>query len=131
MYNTNALGPLRVAQALLAHGMLKNSVMVFISSGASNITRAQGYARNHAFSTINLGYNMSKAASNLAAMTVGSIIADTTRTIAVDPGWMQTRMGGPNAKISPAYAAEKIIDLVHSQGGHNHIASVDGDEIPW
>ena len=89
MYNVNALGALRVTRALLPF-VLKSArpTIVNISSGLGSISDNSG---GKAY-----GYRMSKAALNMFTKTV-AMDYERLICVAVDPGWVRTEMGGPQA----------------------------------
>jgi NAD(P)-dependent dehydrogenase (short-subunit alcohol dehydrogenase family) len=86
---TNALGPLRVAQALvplLKHG--KSPRIVNMSSGMGALTDNNGgYA----------AYRMSKAALNAVTVILAAELRGTVSVNSVCPGWVRTDLGGHNA----------------------------------
>jgi NAD(P)-dependent dehydrogenase (short-subunit alcohol dehydrogenase family) len=104
MYNVNTLGPLRVTRAVLP--LLQAStrpIIVNISTGLASISDNTG---GKAY-----GYRMSKAALNMFTKTVAM---DYPRVIciAVDPGWVRTDMGGPDAPRSIESAVRSLVHLI-------------------
>jgi NAD(P)-dependent dehydrogenase (short-subunit alcohol dehydrogenase family) len=90
-YQINALGPLRVTRALLPH--LRRGVtrkMLHLTSGMGSIgdnTSGGWY-----------GYRMAKAALNMASRSLAIDLRDDGIASAViNPGWVQTDMGGASA----------------------------------
>lgn len=107
LFDVNALGPLRVVEALLP--MLDAGVMkrlCFVSSEAGSIQRCQ---RESWF-----GYTMSKAALNMAVKTLFNHLRPEGFTFRLyHPGWMRTYMGGSKnnqADMEPEEAAEYALD---------------------
>ncbi|HEY8240561.1 MAG TPA: SDR family oxidoreductase [Kiritimatiellia bacterium] len=104
MYNVNTLGSLRVTRALLPF-VLKSGrpTIVNVSSGLGSISDNSG---GKAY-----GYRMSKAALNMFTKTVAM---DYPRLIcvAVDPGWVRTGMGGPQAPRSVESAVRSLCSLI-------------------
>ena len=102
-FEVNALGALRVSQALLPHlrrGTGKK--LAYISSVLGSISNTN--APDH------LAYRVSKAALNMIARSIAfELRDDQILSIVVHPGWVRTAMGGPNAPTSPAEAAEAIL----------------------
>jgi len=102
-FEVNALGALRVSQALLPHlrrGAGKK--LAYISSVLGSISNTT--APDH------LAYRVSKAALNMIARSIAfELRDDQILSIVVHPGWVRTAMGGPNAPTSPAEAAEAIL----------------------
>lgn len=106
VFDTNALGPLRVTQAflpLLRAGERK--LIVNVSSEAGSIADCWRVEEHL--------YCMSKAALNMqSAILRNDLGREGFQVLAVHPGWMRTEMGGPNAHIDPIEAAEGIVALV-------------------
>lgn len=126
-FDTNAVGALRVASALLPH-LRKSSVrkVVNMSSRMGSIaqnTNGGAYA-----------YRMSKAALNMATKTMSIDLGGENFTVvALHPDWVKTDMGGLDAPMSVEESATGIIKLVDrisraESGGFYHFR---GDPIPW
>jgi len=103
-YDTNALGPLRLMQAVLPI-MQKGEYgrIVNVSSGAGQLAEmGAGYP----------AYRMSKAALNaLTRITAAELGPTPIKVNAMCPGWVRTDMGGPNATRSVQQGAETAIWL--------------------
>ena len=125
IYDTNALGPMRMVQTLLPR-LRRGSRVVNISSKMGSIAdNAQGGS---------YFYRMSKAAVNMATKCLaleceGAGIIVT----AIHPGWVQTRMGGQSAPITVEESTGHIVRTIdklaaqHSGGFLNY----DGAVIAW
>ncbi|HVV82872.1 MAG TPA: SDR family oxidoreductase [Kofleriaceae bacterium] len=92
-FQTNALGPLRVALALLPNlRRARGAKIVSLTSGMGSIadnTSGGFYA-----------YRMSKAALNMAARGLAvDLRKDGIISVVINPGWVQTDMGGAGASI--------------------------------
>ncbi|KAK9312419.1 hypothetical protein V1524DRAFT_386118 [Lipomyces starkeyi] len=100
---TNVVGPNAVISEflpLLQQGTRK--VVVNISSGLGSISMNSGYTSG--------GYNVSKAALNMLTKQYAVEMASSGFTfIALDPGWVQTDMGGKGA---PLLANESVSAIV-------------------
>ncbi len=110
--NVNALGTLRVTNALAAHVMKSDlKLIVNISSEAGSIGQCE---REGWFA-----YCMSKAANNMqSALVHNKIRKEGGRVIAIHPGHVATYMRGhldKAAKITPEQSAEAILKLVLDQ----------------
>lgn len=90
-YDINAIGPLRMSVALLPHvrrGTAKK--LVHLTSGMGSIAdnTSGGY----------YAYRMSKAALNMMSRSLAvDLRGDGITSIVINPGWVQTDMGGASA----------------------------------
>jgi NAD(P)-dependent dehydrogenase (short-subunit alcohol dehydrogenase family) len=102
-FDVNALGALRVSQAVLPHlrrGTGKK--LAHMSSVLASLD--QTAAPDH------LAYRMSKVALNMVARSIAfELHDDHIISIAVHPGWVRTAMGGPNAPTTADEAALAIL----------------------
>jgi NAD(P)-dependent dehydrogenase (short-subunit alcohol dehydrogenase family) len=103
LYETNALGPLRVTAALLPlvrRGTAKK--LVHITSGMGSIADNQ---RGESY-----GYRMSKAALNMMSKSMAvDLRAEGIVSIVINPGWVQTDLGGTSAPTPVADSARGIL----------------------
>lgn len=120
---TNTLGPLRLAQALVPI-MPGGARIVNVSSGGGQLSQPSGWAP---------AYCLSKTALN--AVTVQLAAALKTRGIAVNavcPGWVRTDMGGPGAPRSVEQGAASILWLVReADAGLTGGFWRDGRRLDW
>jgi len=124
--NVNAVGTLRVTRALLPRLREgKGRKIANLTSKLGSIADASGgrYA-----------YRLSKAALNMATKLLAEDLrAEGFRTVALHPGWVQTRMGGTAAPVPPEQSVQgmlRIIDgLTEEQSGRTF--DFQGREIPW
>lgn len=122
----NAIGPTLLADALrrnVAASALKR--MVAVTSGMGSIAETGG---GH------IPYRTSKAALNMAWKNLALDYArEGIAVVAINPGWVQTDMGGPGASITPEQSVtgmRRAIDtLTPAQSGR--FLSWDGQELPW
>ena len=100
---TNALGPLRLAQALVP--LLKDSAsprIVNMSSGMGALSDNDGgYA----------AYRMSKTALNAVTAILAAELRGTIAVNSVCPGWVKTDMGGQSAERDVAEGADTAVWL--------------------
>jgi NAD(P)-dependent dehydrogenase (short-subunit alcohol dehydrogenase family) len=100
---TNALGPLHLAQTLLP--LLKSGIsprIVNMSSGMGALADNEGgYA----------AYRMSKTALNAVTAILAAELRGTIAVNAVCPGWVKTDMGGPHAERDVADGADTAVWL--------------------
>jgi NAD(P)-dependent dehydrogenase (short-subunit alcohol dehydrogenase family) len=122
-FQTNALGPLMLAQALipLMHGTGR---IVNVSSGMGQLTDMNGGWP---------GYRMSKAALNALTRILADELKDTgVKVNSVCPGWVRTEMGGPNAPRTPEQGVETIVWLAGlPDAGPTGGFFRDKQPIPW
>ncbi len=125
--NVNSVAPLMLVQAfadLIKRG--DNPRIINISSNMGSI-EGRTYGGDYA-------YCASKAALN---MTTRGLAADLGKygvtTISLDPGWVQTDMGGPRATLTTEESARgvrQVIDgLTIADNGHYY--RYDGSALPW
>ena len=140
LYNVNALGPVRVVEALLplaARSGLKR--LCFVSSESGSINRCE---RRDWY-----GYNMSKTALNMAVKLLFNRLRPEGYTFRVyHPGWMRTYMlghKGTDAKLEPEEAAVPALAyFLRNRAGDPHrgdrydenrlvMRDYQGREWPW
>ncbi len=126
-YEVNALGPLRVTLAMranLARG--EKPVVAHVTSGMGSIqdNKSGGF----------YAYRMSKAALNMASRTLAVDLApDRISSVVINPGWVQTDMGGASAPTSPEDSVRgmlvQIDGVTLSRSGS--FLHWNGGEYPW
>ena len=131
MYDINAVGPLRVAEAflpLLDRGNLKR--LCFVSSEAGSIDRC----RRESW----YGYCMSKAALNMAVKIMFNHLRPEGYTFRLyHPGWMRTYMAGSKnmaADMEPEESAVQAIPFfLEAMDDEDRLVMRDwqGQEWPW
>lgn len=124
-FDVNALGPLRVVRALLPN-LGEGSRIGIVSS------RVGSLADNGSGGMY--GYRMSKAAANMAGVSLARDLAGRKIAVALlHPGYIRTRMTGGGGNDDPDVAARglvarmKELDLA-SSGGFWHAS---GERLPW
>ena len=103
-FAVNVAGALAVSTACLDHLRRSGSPRILtISSQMSYM----GYAKSDRIS-----YRASKAAVNKVMQGLATdLYPDGIAVVVVDPGWVQTDMGGAKAELTPGEVATGIIDL--------------------
>jgi NAD(P)-dependent dehydrogenase (short-subunit alcohol dehydrogenase family) len=104
-FDANALGPLRVTRAFLPHlARAERPRVAQISSGMGSIgdnTSGGAYA-----------YRMSKAALNMANRSMSvDLSARGVCCVVINPGWVQTDMGGREAPIPVEESVSRMIGI--------------------
>ncbi len=123
----NVVAPLQVAQAfasLLRAGM--NPRVVNISSGAGSLTyKTEG--GDYAYAT-------SKAALNMITRTYAfNARGEGITAVMIDPGWVKTDMGGPDAQLEPEQSASGLLSVIDGLTTRDagRFLVYDGSEAPW
>lgn len=126
VFNVNAVGTLRVVRALLPRLREgKGKKIADITSQLGSIGEASGgrYA-----------YRLSKAAVNMATRLLAEDLrGEGFRTVALHPGWVQTRMGGTAAPVPPEQSIRGMLRLIDGLTAEQSGRTFDfqGREIPW
>ncbi|MDD2700975.1 MAG: SDR family oxidoreductase [Sideroxydans sp.] len=126
-FNINAMAPLKMVEAFIeqiARSQLKRIITITSQMGSVDDNSSGG----------SYLYRSSKAAAN---MVVKSLAVDLRgrgiTSVAFNPGWVLTDMGGPNAMISVEQSVNdlrKVIDGLTLADTGKFIGN-DGLEIPW
>jgi NAD(P)-dependent dehydrogenase (short-subunit alcohol dehydrogenase family) len=123
----NLLGPARVCEAFLDNVERSDRrLIVTITSGMGSL------ADNTSGGSIL--YRTSKAAVNmLMRASAIDLQARGITCIVVNPGWVKTDMGGPNAKLSPEESIQAMRRLIAKLGPEDSgkFYNYDGREYPW
>jgi len=125
--DVNTMGPVRVSEAFVDHVVRsERKLIVTLTSGMGSI------ADNTSGGSI--AYRSSKAAVNMVMRSLAIDLAPHGITcVVVNPGWVQTDMGGLNATLTPSESVRALRRLFETLGPaqsgkfFNH----DGREYPW
>jgi NAD(P)-dependent dehydrogenase (short-subunit alcohol dehydrogenase family) len=129
----NTLGPLRVTEALIDNvAASPRKLVVTVSSGLGSLERLA--QQSGTGSGLGYAYRTSKAAVNMAMLALAHEVRPRGITVVIlNPGWVRTDMGGPNARLSPeesiAGMRRVIAGLTPADAGR--FLSYDGTELPW
>jgi NAD(P)-dependent dehydrogenase (short-subunit alcohol dehydrogenase family) len=123
----NLLGPARLCEAFL-DGLERSErrLIVTLTSGMGSL------ADNTSGGSIL--YRTSKAAVNMLMRTSAiDLTARGITCIVVNPGWVKTDMGGPNAKLSPEESIQALRRVIAKIGPEDSgkFYNYDGREYPW
>ena len=122
---TNALGPLRVTQALQLN-IVKGGKVALITSRMGSIADNTSGGR--------YGYRMSKAALNIAGVSLAHDLSAQGVAVAIlHPGLVATEMIGGHGDITPDQAAERLavrIDGLNMENSGTFWHS-NGEVLPW
>lgn len=105
--HTNVLGAMQVLPQVMPSVEAAGGVMVCISSQMSRLSQAESRAWL---------YRTSKAALNMVVASSQSEWPQ-ARVMAMDPGWVQTEMGGDGAVISVNVCVQGMLDTVNQLDG--------------
>jgi NAD(P)-dependent dehydrogenase (short-subunit alcohol dehydrogenase family) len=125
--DVNTLGPLRVAEAFVDHvARSERKLIVTLTSGMGSIAdNTSGGA---------IAYRSSKAAVNMVMRSLAIDLAPRDITcVVVNPGWVQTAMGGEGAKLTPAESVTRLRHLIDNLGpaDSGKFFNHDGREYAW
>lgn len=124
-FQTNALGPLRVTEAL-RHNLRDGAKVANITSRMGSVADNTSGGR--------YGYRMSKAALNIASVSLARDLAPRNIAVAtLHPGLVGTDMIGGHGNLTPEQAAEALADRIdaltmETSGTFWHS---NGEILPW
>lgn len=124
-FNVNALAPLCLTQALL-NNLVSGSKVALITSRMGSITDNTSGGR--------YGYRMSKAALNIAGMSLAQDLAADNIAVGIyHPGYVQTDMVNHGGDISSDVSAQRLLTLMEQltmqeTGVFKHS---NGETLPW
>ncbi|WP_257452994.1 SDR family oxidoreductase [Archangium lipolyticum] len=125
--SVNTFGPLRLTAALLPSLRLGSARrVVHITSGMGSIAD-NGMGGFY-------GYRLSKAALNMAMRNMHlELRGEGFVTIALNPGWVQTDMGGPEAPLRPEQSVRSMLEVIDRLSAEHggRFFDHDGQELPW
>jgi NAD(P)-dependent dehydrogenase (short-subunit alcohol dehydrogenase family) len=126
-FAVNALGPARVTETFLENvARSKHKLVVAITSHMGSIAEIDSPGA--------YAYRASKTALN--AVMKGMSLELKTRGVGVlllHPGWVRTRMGGPDGRLTPAQSVASMRTLVErfTPDQTGRFLRYDGTVIPW
>jgi NAD(P)-dependent dehydrogenase (short-subunit alcohol dehydrogenase family) len=125
--DANTMGPMRVSEAFIDNvARSDRKLIVTLTSGMGSL------ADNTSGGST--AYRSSKAAVNMVMRSMAIDLAPRgIICVVVNPGWVQTAMGGPHAKITPAESVTKLKRLIETLGPpqSGKFFNYDGKEYPW
>lgn len=127
VFEVNAKGPMRVSEAFVEHvARSDRKQIVTLTSGMGSI------ADNTSGGSIL--YRSSKAALNMVMRSLAiDLAARDIICVVVNPGWVKTDMGGPNANLSPTESVTRLRHLIDNFGptSSGKFLNHDGREYAW
>lgn len=125
MMVTNAIAPYLLAKSVLGLVASARGKLIALTSGMGSIAESSGGY---------VPYRTSKAALNMAWHALG-IEAKRHGVVAavIDPGWVKTRMGGPNAPTAPEQSVGDMRALIERLGPEQSGSFLkrDGSKHAW
>lgn len=120
---TNAFGPVHLGKKLLPN-IRQGGSLSFMSSLMGSIEDSSG-----GFDL----YRTSKTAQNMLAKGIAEQEAKErgVTVLSLHPGWVQTDMGGPNAKITVEESAKGLADVVENARGGYAFVDYTGKTLPF
>ena len=118
----NAVAILDVTRAMVDR-LARDGLVVSLSSGLGSLTRD--------VPRVNYGYALSKAALNMATRYLAEELAP-VRVIALDPGWVRTDLGGPDARLSVEESVRQLRRVLGALGNETGcFLNRHGEMVPW
>jgi len=129
-YHVNAVGPHLLVQAvadlLRQAGEDGGARVVNITSQLGSIANTRGGTWQ--------SYKASKAALNMCTrLQHGALGDDGVCVVSMHPGWVQTDMGGSNARLTTEESVEAMLEVIGqlSMADSGRFLQYNGDELPW
>lgn len=124
-FAVNTVAPFLLAQSVLPLAERSNGKLVAITSrmGSVEDNGSGGY----------IAYRSSKTALNSAWRSLAIDNRGKVTCAVLHPGWVQTRMGGSSAPLTPEKSIEGMRKVIEGLGPNDSgcFFSYDGSEIPW
>ncbi|MCU0497049.1 MAG: SDR family oxidoreductase [Anaerolineae bacterium] len=106
IFNVNTVAPLLIAQAFLGHLQQAPSARLINLSSEMGSLSDKTYGGDY-------GYCASKAALNMITRGLAADLRSVgVIALALDPGWVQTDMGGSSASLTPAQSVSGILRVI-------------------
>jgi len=130
--NINAIGPLRVTNAvlpLLRKAASEGSAQVKIVNVSSRMGSIGDGSSGGSY-----GYRASKAAENMVSVTLAADLAkDNIWSLVVHPGHVATKLGGSGADVDPDTCAAQLTKVIENAKKEDcgKFLHRDGSILPW
>jgi NAD(P)-dependent dehydrogenase (short-subunit alcohol dehydrogenase family) len=131
LFQTNCMGALRCTRACLPYlRAAKHPLVINISSRLGSMSWNEAHpsiAKKHSYS-----YRISKASLNMLTVCMALELESIgIRVVSVHPGTVLTRLGSPDAKLSPRAAAESLVGLLATDLRGPQFLGPDGESYAW
>jgi NAD(P)-dependent dehydrogenase (short-subunit alcohol dehydrogenase family) len=126
-FEVNAIAPLRLVDAML--GALREGSEAKIVNVSSQMGSIADNSSGGAYA-----YRASKAALNMLTRSLAhDLRAEGISAAVIHPGWVQTDMGGPNAKITTEQSVAGMLEQIDALSTENSgsFLNWDGNDLPW
>ena len=125
--DVNTMGPMRVIESFTDQiARSERRLVVTITSGMGSLSDNTSGG--------SIAYRSSKAAVNMVMRSAAIDLAPRRIIcVVVNPGWVKTDMGGPNATLTPQESVTAMRRLIEKLGPHQSgkFFHYDGSEYPW
>ncbi|ACK51564.1 short-chain dehydrogenase/reductase SDR [Methylocella silvestris BL2] len=121
---TNALGPLRVVEALQSL-VPRDGAIGVMSSGLGSVSRNVGGGYE--------AYRGTKAALNTMMRSFAARAGGERAILVMDPGWVRTDMGGANAELAVEESIPRLVDTIIANRATPGAKFLNyrGETVPW
>ncbi|MEJ8654507.1 SDR family oxidoreductase [Streptomyces sp. MS1.AVA.3] len=122
---TNALSPMRVVESLRPRVAPTGTIGIMSSDQGSIALNTEGGQDL---------YRASKSALNQLMRSYAARNAEDTRTLLLlDPGWVRTELGGPDADLSVEESIPGVAETIERHRGRPglHFVDYQGQAVPW
>ena len=126
-FEVNALGPLRVVQALLPN--LRRGRGRIVAQISSVLGSVSGNTQGGLYP-----YRGSKAALNTMTRSLArELEPEGFRGLLVHPGWVRTAIGGPRAPLDPPEGARGVLSVLDraTAADNGRFVTTTGEDLPW
>ncbi|PKS12308.1 hypothetical protein jhhlp_001608 [Lomentospora prolificans] len=133
----NVIGPAKVVEFLNAAAVLSSNVRVVnFTSGLASMVESLGAPGNTSRQCCT--YSISKAGLNMLAVHQSGDLRKKgglsgAVVIVIDPGWVKTKLGGPNAPLEPHESVSGILKVIGglTEDDNGSFYLYDGTQKPW
>ena len=126
-FQVNSIAPLKMVEAFSEQLLMGNRKLVACMSSKMGSMADNGYGNSYI-------YRSSKAALNAVVKSLSIDLKEKgIISVALHPGWVKTKMGGPDAEISTRECVEQVFSNLTSLtiGDSGRFIDIDGSDIPW
>lgn len=126
-FQVNSIAPLKVSEALIEQLRMGEKKIIACISSKMGSMDDNGSGGSYI-------YRSSKAALNAVVKSMSIDLRDDgIKCVALHPGWVKTKMGGPNAEISTRESVTSLFNIMLSLQAKDsgRFIDIDGTDIPW